>query len=81
MAITGLDKLIIIPTTDIHFPLVLAVISVGYMLLKQIQLTGLGKTLHSYLPVTGSGIIEGQSLGAKIGDIFMSMFMGILDIV
>lgn len=91
MAIPGLDKVIVIPTTDIHFPLLLAIMSIGYMLLKQVQAKGLWNTLHAYLPVTWSDIIpstyedvEGvkkTSIGAKIGDVFMSLFMGILDIV
>lgn len=70
------------PTGEMEFNIALAIISIGIMLYVQYKNLGWFKNFFlAYLPITGKGLIEGKGIWAKIGDIFISMFIGILDII
>gem|GEM_PF-2759536 len=83
LAFPGIEKFIMIPTGDIHLPLVMAAISIAYMLYVQAKTKGLGNMLYDYLPIGGKNMMgaEEQTIGGKIADIALSLFVGILDIV
>ncbi|MFA7284698.1 MAG: F0F1 ATP synthase subunit A [Candidatus Absconditabacterales bacterium] len=69
------------PTAEFEFNLGLALIAVFVTLFIQRKELGLGGILHEYFPITGKGLIDGKGIGAKIGDIVLSLFIGILDVI
>jgi len=69
------------PTAEFEFNLGLALIAVFVTLFIQRKELGLGGILHEYFPITGKWLIDGKGIGAKIGDIVLSLFIGILDVI
>lgn len=87
--ITGsmLDAFVAMPTGTMAFNIVIALIWVAITIGVQAQKLGFRWFLHEYFPITGKGILVDKSsptkpsIGAKIGDIVLSLFIGLLDIV
>lgn len=69
------------PTAELEFNVALAIGTVGISLYMQARTLGIRNFLHEYVPITGKWLIEGEGIGAKIGDIVISLFVGVLDIV
>jgi F0F1-type ATP synthase membrane subunit a len=75
------------PTGTMAFNIVIAVIGVIITLAMQAKKLWFRWFIHEYIPVTGKGILVDKSsttktsIGAKIGDIALSLFIGLLDIV
>lgn len=70
------------PTAELEFNVALAIISVWITLYIQYKAVGwFWKFLHEYIPITGKWLIEWKTIGAKIWDILLSLFIGLLDIV
>lgn len=69
------------PTGEFEFNLALALIAVVATLFIQWKELGLRGILHEYFPITGKWLIDGKGIGAKIGDIVLSLFIGILDVI
>lgn len=89
-----LSQYVVIPSADINFNLVLALLSVCILLWVQLQWVGFGKFLYDYFPIFGKWYItlwayeKGskvwyyiQKSFVKIFDIILSLFLGLLDIV
>jgi F0F1-type ATP synthase membrane subunit a len=69
------------PTGEFESTIAFAVISIVVTLYAQAKaLWWWHKLLHEFVPITGKGLIEGKWI-AKIGDIVISMFTWLLDIV
>lgn len=68
-------------TAELEFNVALAIIAVVISLYVQAKNIWFRKFLHEYIPITGKWLLEGNSIGAKIGDILISLFIGFLDIV
>jgi F-type H+-transporting ATPase subunit a len=79
------------PTGDISFTLALAVCSILMVLLVEAKTKGLGKFLYGYFPIWGTNLFQlskPSSLTtyllrpiAKLFDIVISLFMGLLNII
>lgn len=74
-------RLVTTPTAEFEFNLALALIAVWVTMYIQGSQLWLRKTLHEYIPITWKGLIEWNSIGAKIWDIIISLFIGFLDII
>ncbi len=69
------------PTGEFEFNIGLALIAVIITLMLQFKNLGLLKFFHEYIPITGKWLLEWKWIGAKIGDIIISLFIGLLDII
>lgn len=76
LAFPWLENYISVPTGDIHFPITVAAVSIIYLLVKQVQSHGGINTILEYIPIKGK-----QLLDSKPGDVALSLFIGLLDIV
>lgn len=76
-----LGKFVTAPTAEFETTLALAIVATLIPLGIQIRNLGFTSFLHEYVPITGKQMIEGKGLGTRLGDIIISLFVGLLDIV
>ena len=69
------------PTWEFEFTIALALIATIIPLILQIRILWPITFIHEYVPITGKWLIEWNSIGQKIWDIVISMFVWFLDIV
>ena len=69
------------PTGEFETTLALAIVATLIPLWIQAKQLWASKFLLEYVPITGKWLIEGKSFGAKLGDIVISMFVWLLDII
>lgn len=69
------------PTGEFETTLALAIIATIIPLVIQFKSLGFWWFIHEYVPITGKGLMEGKWIGTKIGDIVISLFVWLLDII
>lgn len=81
------------PASNIHFTLTLAIASVLLMLFVEIKMKGVGGFFYNYFPLRGKGMLTISKKGfpkwvyyllyplIKLFDIFLSLFIGVLDVI
>lgn len=70
------------PTGEFEFNIALAVVATVVTLYYQWVLSwGPHKLLHEYIPITGKWVMDWDGFVAKLGDIIVSLFMWLLDII
>lgn len=91
--IDGVFQFISIPTADFNFNIAMAIISIVLLLWIQLRHLKPIKFLHEYLPITGKGILTISKKDVswfayypvaaiiKVFDIWISMFVWLLDII
>lgn len=89
----GLGDYVTSPTSNVHFTYALAVVSVLIMVFYQIREMGPVDFLHEYIPIMGKGIVDVDrgdkssyiyrplKVVVKWFDVFISLFLGFLDVI
>lgn len=89
----GLEEYVAAPTTDANFNIAMAISAVLLILYLQMRHLGVGKFFYEYVPLLWKNIISIERwwmskavyyplwLFAKLFDIIISLFVGILDII